>query len=486
MDNKSHSSIPQGLRNQEGSFKADPLEKEEKFKSNANSRLNQQSYREDIGNNIYGEDQRFGGNLNYNGDDPDKVPVVPSLSDDEVPNLPGAILKHAREMLGLSQREIALRLKLRVNTISDIEHDRLTQPTAAPFARGYIADYARLVNIDPKTVVELYNHNVLEVSEMAKNQNKVAAKKRTAVPKNDSQAKERAESSHLQDIPASNKAGKSNKGMLVKLGAVLLVILLIIVLVWMLMSDDTEQSGTSGTVSVNEPIVSTQSDNLSSGELIINDVSSETSSSSGGYQDLLNAPQEDPFAKNSGTAAQSSTEELLINSAPAADKTTAVNTSENAAPSTDKELAVVPSPAKDEAVKTAKEQALQEQQAAEEKLKQENLKKEEAKAAAAQTPKLSSNLRDISSAAKLSGREGLASLNNVSVIIKAPVSLQISDSRGKVLVSGSYKAGDRVSATGIPPLKVAVTDTSSVTVNYMGGTIAVPATKQATFTLPNR
>ena len=39
MDNKSHSSIPQGLRNQEGSFKADPLEKEEKFKSNANSRL---------------------------------------------------------------------------------------------------------------------------------------------------------------------------------------------------------------------------------------------------------------------------------------------------------------------------------------------------------------------------------------------------------------------------------------------------------------
>ena len=80
----------------------------------------------------------------------------------------------------------------------------------------------------------------------------------------------------------------------------------------------------------------------------------------------------------------------------------------------------------------------------------------------------------------------MAHLNNVSVIIKAPVSLQISDSRGKVLVSGSYKAGDRVSATGIPPLKVAVTDTSSVTVNYMGGTIAVPATKQATFTLPNR
>ena len=113
-------------------------------------------------------------------------------------------------------------------------------------------------------------------------------------------------------------------------------------------------------------------------------------------------------------------------------------------------------------------------------------KEEEAKAAAAKAPKLSGNLRDISSSAKLRGREGLASLNNVSVRVKAPVSLKITDSRGKVLVSGSYKAGDRVSATGIPPLKVSVTDTSSVTVNYMGGTIAVPAAKQASFTLPNR
>ena len=513
MDNKSHSSIPQGLRNHSGSFKADPVEKEEAaVKSSAKPQADKSSHREDFRNNFYGDEHRFGGNLTHNGDDPDKVPVVPSLSDDEVPNLPGAILKHAREMLGLSQREIALRLKLRVNTISDIEHDRLTQPTAAPFARGYIADYARLVNIDPKAVVDLYNHNVLEAAEMAKNQSKVAAKKRaaalTAEPKVEmtEEAKEAsAESaSPSQEIPAinavNNDEGKSNKGMLVKLGAVLLALLLIIAAVWLFMSDDAKQSGTSGTVTVNESIATEQDNNASSGELIIDDASSETATAEDGYQDLLNAPAEDPFA-DKASVKENPAEELLISSSPAADKSSPAETSGKT--SNDMELVVAPSPSKaDDAAKAAKEEALKAKQAAEEKLKQEQAKlkreaeeklkqealkkEEEAKAAAAQAPKLSGNLRDISSSAKLRGREGLASLNNVSVRVKAPVSLKITDSRGKVLVSGSYKTGDRVSATGIPPLKVSVTDTSSVTVNYMGGTIAVPAAKQASFTLPNR
>ena len=511
MDNKSNSSIPQGLRNHSGSFKADPVEKEEAaVKSSAKPQADKSSHREDFRNNFYGDEHRFGGNLTHNGDDPDKVPVVPSLSDNEVPNLPGAILKHAREMLGLSQREIALRLKLRVNTISDIEHDRLTQPTAAPFARGYIADYARLVNIDPKAVVDLYNHNVLEAAEMAKNQSKVAAKKRaaalTAEPKVEmtEEAEEAAAKSPSQEIPAinavNNDEGKSNKGMLVKLGAVLLALLLIIAAVWLFMSDDAKQSGTSGTVTVNESIATEQNNNASSGELIIDDASSETATAEDGYQDLLNAPAEDPFA-DKASVKENPAEELLISSSPAADKSSPAETSGKT--SNDMELVVAPSPSKaDDAANAAKEEALKAKQAAEEKLKQEQAKlkreaeeklkqealkkEEEAKAAAAQAPKLSGNLRDISSSAKLRGREGLASLNNVSVRVKAPVSLKITDSRGKVLVSGSYKAGDRVSATGIPPLKVSVTDTSSVTVNYMGGTIAVPAAKQASFTLPNR
>lgn len=504
MDNKSNSSIPQGLRSHSGSFKATPVEKDDAKVASA-----AQAQRKDFNNDFYEDDQRFGGNLNHNGDDPDKVPVVPSLSDDEVPNLPGAILKHAREMLGLSQREIALRLKLRVNTISDIEHDRLTQPTAAPFARGYIADYARLVNIDPKAVVDLYNHNVLETAEMAKNQNKVGVKKKNAVSNSQKKAetKEEVKGASSQDAPAASNGDKGNKGMLVKLGAVILVLVLAITAVWLFMSEDTKQNSASGTVSVSEATASSQDNNAASGELIIGDVSLDASNAKEGYQDLLNAPGPDPFAKESAVKTADGSEELLITKSPAASNdvqpfNTLQNESAKAQASSDTELVVAPSPATDNAAQAAKEQELQAKKAeeeklkqeqarlqreAEEKLKQEALKKEEeAKKAAAETPKLSASLRDISSQAKLTGREGLASLNNVSVGVKAPVSLRITDSRGKVLVNGSYKAGDRVSATGIPPLKVSVTDTSSVTVNYMGGTIAVPAVKQATFTLPNR
>ena len=95
-------------------------------------------------------------------DDPDKIPVAPSLADNEVPNCPGAILMHAREMLGLSLSEVARRLNLRINTVNDLEHDRLNQPTAVPFASVHIANYAKLVNIDPEIVVKLYKDKVMQ------------------------------------------------------------------------------------------------------------------------------------------------------------------------------------------------------------------------------------------------------------------------------------------------------------------------------------
>lgn len=496
MDNQSHSSIPQGLRNHENEFTAEPVEKDQsEEKSSVKSRAYSMR-REDLDNaDFSGDEQRFGGNLTHNGDDPDKVPVVPTLADDEVPNLPGAILRHAREMLGLSQREIALRLKLRVNTISDIEHDRLTQMTAAPFARGYIADYARLVNIDPKAVVDLYNQNVLETADFAKNQSK-AAKKVSAA------SKEPAAEEKTQGHASNQQDSVSGKGRILKLSAVILALLLVIAAVWLFMSEDSDENAVSGTVTIAADGVHTE-DAAASGELIVAGAPEDkTAANSSGYQDLLNAPA---VESNQQAASGSETEELLIS--PGEPQAKAAGTSSTAVSgaadtSADKtELAVKPSPTAAAAGQAdavpAKEAdaALQKQQeeervrrAAEEKLKQEALQKEEAakEKAVTEAPKLSAALSDISSAAKLRGREGLASLNNVSVSVKAPVSLQISDSRGKVLVSGSYKAGDRVSATGIPPLKVSVTDTSRVTVNYMGGTIVVPAAKQASFTLPNR
>ena len=93
-------------------------------------------------------------------EDPDLVPQSTTLSDDNVPRRAGAILLHCREKLGLSIREVANRLNTRINTISDIEHDRLNQPTAVPFTSVHIANYAKLVNLDPNLLVDMYKEAV--------------------------------------------------------------------------------------------------------------------------------------------------------------------------------------------------------------------------------------------------------------------------------------------------------------------------------------
>ena len=51
---------------------------------------------------------------------------------------------------------------------------------------------------------------------------------------------------------------------------------------------------------------------------------------------------------------------------------------------------------------------------------------------------------------------------------------------GKVLKQGTFKAGQTIKVTGIPPLRVSVNDTSSIRVTYLGTTLAVPSAKQVT------
>ena len=101
-------------------------------------------------------------------------------------------------------------------------------------------------------------------------------------------------------------------------------------------------------------------------------------------------------------------------------------------------------------------------------------------------PALSGNLQDVSSRVSVRNRDGLASLNSASIAIRGKVFLRITDSRGKVLASGNYDTGDNVRVTGIPPIKVEVTDSSRINISYMGGTLVVPAARQVSFTLPQR
>ena len=101
-------------------------------------------------------------------------------------------------------------------------------------------------------------------------------------------------------------------------------------------------------------------------------------------------------------------------------------------------------------------------------------------------PELASSLKNISSAVKVVGRDGLASLNRAEIAITAPVALEVTDGSGKTVRSGVFDAGDVVKITAIPPIVVKLSDTSAVKISYMGGTIALPAGEQVRFELPQR
>ncbi|VFP80024.1 cytoskeleton protein RodZ [Candidatus Erwinia haradaeae] len=59
----------------------------------------------------------------------------------------GGRLRSARENLGLTQKNIADRLCLKISIIRDIEEDNLPTSLASTFLRGYIRSYARLVQV---------------------------------------------------------------------------------------------------------------------------------------------------------------------------------------------------------------------------------------------------------------------------------------------------------------------------------------------------
>ncbi|MDP4492270.1 cytoskeleton protein RodZ [Vibrio sp. AH4] len=60
---------------------------------------------------------------------------------------PGTLLKQKREDLGLTQRQVADRLRLRLSIIQSIEENRFEDGQVATFTRGYLRSYAKAVGI---------------------------------------------------------------------------------------------------------------------------------------------------------------------------------------------------------------------------------------------------------------------------------------------------------------------------------------------------
>ncbi|KFZ38139.1 hypothetical protein HR45_06445 [Shewanella mangrovi] len=76
----------------------------------------------------------------------------------------GAVLKAARETKKLSVAEVATRLHLRVAVVEEIEQDDFSNISSATYVRGYVRNYARLVEADHALVEQCLAHQVPTVT----------------------------------------------------------------------------------------------------------------------------------------------------------------------------------------------------------------------------------------------------------------------------------------------------------------------------------
>jgi cytoskeletal protein RodZ len=73
---------------------------------------------------------------------------------------PGSLLRTAREARGLTQREAADRLNLMPNYVAIIERDDYMALRSPSFARGYVKAYGRLLGLDEKHLMAVFDQVV--------------------------------------------------------------------------------------------------------------------------------------------------------------------------------------------------------------------------------------------------------------------------------------------------------------------------------------
>jgi|GEM_PF-43650 len=80
---------------------------------------------------------------------------APEIFDE--PARPGEVLREAREQRGLSIEEVATALNLTVERVRQIEEQQWPLFPGLTFARGYLRQYARLLELDDDALVEQFN-----------------------------------------------------------------------------------------------------------------------------------------------------------------------------------------------------------------------------------------------------------------------------------------------------------------------------------------
>ncbi len=453
----------------------------------------------------------------FNGENPYVSPVRTTDQLEDLKTV-GEILRYHRQRVGLSLNEVANKLRVRPATISDIENNKLNDLTYSSFASNVIARYAIVLHLDHKSLVELYE---------------------STLDKGIAIEHEKRDAQKIRQRRNRNLARLCVFGILVlAVGGGL----------WSFMGRDSElSSGEIGELKASVhgsqdleqldpsmPLV-TSNDPKASGSLVLSD-SKQQPAVVLEAESNHNAPEVQVVDLNTARATQqaqvlqaeadaarlaqlqeqqgqnpaSSTLSLPQDAVPTNDGNDLLGANVDQGPAlVDSPVTTAPNAVSD----TAPDAALSiEEQArlAAERVKAAQQGNEpvissneptadaavEAKAqqdaddAAAETetpaPELNAKLKNVSSRVKVVNRDALGSLNRVSIEVTGPVAIKVMDSNKKVLASGSYKSGDRVSATGIPPLTVQVSDTQAVRISYSGGKLEMPKDQQVQFELPMR
>lgn len=451
----------------------------------------------------------------FNGENPYVSPVRTTDQLEDLKTV-GEILRYHRQRVGLSLNEVANKLRVRPATISDIENNKLNDLTYSSFASNVIARYAIVLHLDHKSLVELYE---------------------STLDKGIAIEHEKRDAQKIRQRRNRNLARICVFGILVlAVGGGL----------WSFMGRDSElSSGEIGELKASVhgsqdleqldpsmPLV-TSNDPKASGSLVLSDskqqpavvLEAESNQNAPEVQvvdlNTARATQQEQVLQAEADAARlaqlqeqqgqnpaSSTLSLPQDAVPTHDGNDLLGANVDQGPAlVDSPVTTAPNAVSD----TAPDAALSiEKQArlAAERVKAAQQGNEpvissneptadaavEAKAqqdaddAAAETetpaPELNAKLKNVSSRVKIVNRDALGSLNRVSIEVTGPVAIKVMDSNKKVLASGSYKSGDRISATGIPPLTVQVSDTQAVRISYSGGKLEMPKDQQVQFELP--
>ncbi len=80
-----------------------------------------------------------------------------SLQQIEAFTTPGSLLRSAREAQGMTEREAADRLNLMPQYVGLIERDDYQALRSPSFARGYVRSYGRLLGLDERELMPLFD-----------------------------------------------------------------------------------------------------------------------------------------------------------------------------------------------------------------------------------------------------------------------------------------------------------------------------------------